>query len=346
MNAAQEVSPRPAAAPAPGERMRAIVQDRYGTSDVLRLADVAVPEVGPTDVLVEVHAAGVDRGVWHLMTGLPYVVRLAGYGLRRPKTPVPGLDVAGRVVAVGPRVTRVRPGDEVLGIARGAFAEYAVADEDKLVRKPAGLGFAQAAAMPVSGITALQALTDVGRVERGQKVLVLGASGGVGTYAVQIAAALGAEVTGIASAAKADLVRSLGAGRVLDYATEDALDGHDRYDLIVDIGGRNRLSRLRRALERRGTLVIVGGEGGGRWTGGAGRQLRAVALSPFVGPRLTTFVSKEHHEPMERLVALVDAGDVTPVVDRVRPLEEVPAAIDDLVSGRVGGKTVIAVRPG
>ena len=257
--------------------MRAMVQDRYGTAEVLELRTIDRPQIESTQVLIEVHAAGVDRGVAHLVTGTPYLIRLAGYGITKPKHPIPGADVAGRVVAVGDEVTRFRPGDEVFGIANGAYAEYAAADEHKLVHKPANITFQQAGVAAISGGTALQALTDVGRLEAGQRVLVVGASGGVGTYAVQLAKALGGVVTGVASTAKVDMVRSIGADDVIDYSTQEYLDGTTRYDLIIDIGGRNSIRRLRRALTPTGTLVLTGGEGGGRWTGGfLERQLRAL----------------------------------------------------------------------
>ena len=229
-----------------------------------------------TQVLVEVHAAGVDRGVAHLVTGTPYLIRLAGCGITKPKHPVPGADVAGRVVAVGDEVTRFRPGDEVFGIATGTCAEYAAADEHKLVHKPANITFEQAGVAAISGGTALQALTDVGRLEAGQRVLVVGASDGVGSYAVQLAKAFGGVVIGVASAAKVDMVRSIGADDVIDYTAQDYLDGTTRHDLIIDIGGPNSIPRLRRALTATGTLVLTGGEGGGRWTGGfLERRLRA-----------------------------------------------------------------------
>lgn len=325
------------------QRMRAVVQDRYGSSDALTTSVVDRPEVASDEVLIEVVAAGVDRGVWHLVTGRPYLVRLAGYGVTKPKNPVPGLDVAGRVVAVGEEVTRFAVGDEVFGIAQGAYAEYAAAKAEKLAHKPAGVTFEQAAVVAISGITALQALTDIGKMQAGNAVLVIGASGGVGTYAVQLAKALGATVTGVASGAKADLVRSLGADHVIDYVDGDYLDGTDSYDLIIDIGGLNRVARLRRALNSDGTLVIVGGEGGGRITGGIGRQLRAKLLSPFVSQRLTFFLSREHHSHMERLAEYLEAGDVTPAVGRRYRLEEVPEAIADLAAGHARGKSVIVV---
>lgn len=333
----------PAAASAAADTMRAIVQDRYGSADVLCLAHVPRPAIAADEVLVEVVAAGVDRGVVHLMTGLPWAVRLAGYGVTKPKSAVPGLDVAGRVVAVGADVTRFALGDEVFGIAKGAYAEYAAASEHKLVHKSARLSFEQAAVAAISGITALEGLADSGRLQAGQHVLVLGASGGVGTFAVQLAKAMGATVTGVASTVKLDLVTSLGADHVIDYTADDPLDGV-RYDLILDIGGRNSLQRLRGALTASGTLVIVGGEGGGRWTGGAGRQLRALMLSPFVPQRLTSFMSTEHSSVIERLATHMASGAVVPVVDRTFDLEDVPTAIRELEAGRVRGKVAITVK--
>ena len=324
--------------------MRAIVQRAYGSSETLQLGQIARPTIKADQVLVEVHAAGVDRGVWHLMTGLPYLVRLMGFGFRRPKQPVPGADVAGRIVAVGKDVDRFTVGDEVFGIASGAYAEYAIADADKLARKPASLPFDQAAVSAISGITALQALTEIGHVEAGQDVLIIGASGGVGSYAVQLAKALGANVTGVASGSKAELVRSLGADVVVDYATDDYLDGSTRYDLIIDIGGRNPLRALRKALTKRGTLVIVGGEGGDKLTGGMGRQLGALALSPFVSQRLTMFISTEHYRFIEQLAGFIERGEVTPSVGARYELDQAPAAIDDMLAGRTQGKSVIAVR--
>jgi NADPH:quinone reductase-like Zn-dependent oxidoreductase len=323
--------------------VKAILQDTYGAPDELELRDVDMPAIGHREVLVRVKAAGVDQGVWHLMAGLPYLVRLAGYGLRAPKTPVPGSDVAGVVEAVGAGVTRLRPGDEVFGIAKGSYAQYARAPEDKLAPRPAGLGVEQAAAVATSGLTALQAVRDHARIDPGQRLLVVGASGGVGTYAVQLGRAFGAEVTGVCSAAKASLVRSIGAGRVIDYAREDFAAEGERYDAILDIGGNTPLSRLRRALTRKGTLVIVGGEGGGRWIGGTDRQLRAILLSPFVSQTLATFISRESHEDMIVLGGLIEAGAVTPVIDRTYPLSEAAEAIRHMRSGRARGKLVITV---
>jgi NADPH:quinone reductase-like Zn-dependent oxidoreductase len=323
--------------------MQAIVQDRYGDSDVLHLAEIVRPEVADNEVLVRVHAAGLDRGTWHLMTGKPYLLRILGFGLRRPKNPVAGLDVAGTVVAVGSAVTRFSLGDEVFGIARGSFAEYAAAREDKLALKPGELPFERAAVVPVSASTALQALSDVGKVAPGHKVLVIGASGGVGSYAVQLAKVFGAEVTGVCSTAKLDLVRSLGADHVLDYTVDDFADGSHRYDLVLDIGGNSSLPRLRRTLTRTGTVVIVGGEEGGRWTGGFGRSLRAAALSPFVRQRLAMLVAKEHFSSLERLSGLIEEGKVVPSVDRTYPLDRAPEAMRQLAGGNVRGKTAITV---
>jgi len=326
-----------------GDVMRAVVQDGYGSTDVLRLAEIDKPDIAANEVLLKVHAAGMDRGTWHIMTGRPYLIRILGFGFRGPKNPVAGLDVAGTVVAVGPDVTRFQIGDDVFGISRGSYAEYAAAREDKLAHKPAGLSFEQAAVVPVSGLTAIQALRDSGRIEAGQQVLIIGASGGVGTYAVQLAKAFGAEVTGASSSAKVDLVRSIGADHVIDYTREDFADGVHRYDLMLDIGGNSRLSRLRRALAPRGTLVIVGGEEGGRWTGGFGRQIRAVVLSLFVRQRLTMVAVKEHYADLESLSPLIDAGQVTPFIGDTYPLAEVPDAMRQLEAGHARGKTAITI---
>ncbi len=326
------------------DHMTAVHQERYGSPDTLTLADVAIPAIAADEVLIEVHAAGVDRGVWHLVTGLPYLVRLTGFGVRRPKNPTPGLDVAGRVVAVGTEVQRFGVGDDVFGIARGAYAEYAAAQETKLAHRPEQVSHSEAAAVAISGSTALQALTKVGRVQAGQRVLVLGASGGVGSYAVQLAALLGARVTGVSSTAKTDLVRSLGAEEALSYESGDHLDGSGRFDLVIDTGGRTSLRRLRRELVPGGTLVIVGGEGGNRWTGGFGRQIRALLLSPFVSQRLTAVINEEHHRWIDQLaVHLADGSLVAAVGTRYR-LDQTPEAIADLAAGKATGKSVIVVR--
>jgi NADPH:quinone reductase-like Zn-dependent oxidoreductase len=322
--------------------VKAIVQDAYGSADVLELRDIDKPEVGDNEVLVRVHGAGVDRGVWHLMTGQAYLIRLAGYGVRRPKNPVRGREVAGRVEATGKDVTRFQPGDEVMGTGEGSFAEYARAREDKLAPKPTNLTFVQAAAVPISASTALQAVRDKGQVQPGQKVLIIGASGGVGTFAVQLAKAFGADVTGVCSTAKVDLVRSIGADHVIDYTREDFTTGSDRYDLILDIAGMAALAPLRRALTPTGTLVLVGGEEGGDWTGGTiGRQLRARTMSLFVRQRLSSCIAKERGSDVERLTELIESGRVTPSIDRTYPLTEAPAAMRHLEAGLVRGKISI-----
>lgn len=322
--------------------MKAIVRDRYGTSSALELRDVEQPTPGKGEVLIAVRAAGLARGVLHVMTGTPYLMRIAGFGVLRPKRPVIGMDVAGTVVAVGPETSRFEVGDEVFGIAAGSFAEFAVAREDKLAVKPAALSFEQAAAMPVSGLTALRAL-DASGATSGSTVLVVGASGGVGTYIVQIAVALGAKVTGVASTPKLDLVLSLGAAAVIDYTTKDFADSGDTYDVVIDIGGMTSLSRLRRALTPHGTLVIVGGENGGTWNPGMGRQLAATVLSPFVGQRLTSVLNKEHYTGLERLAELVETGALTPSIERNFALVDAPEAVRRLETGSVRGQVVITI---
>jgi NADPH:quinone reductase-like Zn-dependent oxidoreductase len=328
------------------ESMKAIVQDRYGDVDVLDFRDIDQPVPKANQVLVRVHAAGLHRGDWHVMTGLPYLIRLVvpTLGLRGPKTPVLGMDLAGTVEAVGEQVTRFRPGDAVFGWCDGAFAEYAIAPEDQLAAKPADLSFEQAAVAPTSGFAALQGLRDVGEVQPGQRVLVIGAAGGVGSFAVQLAKAFGAQVTGVASTAQLELVGSIGADEVIDYTRQDVTDGTRQWDLILDCAGRRTLSQLRRALTPKGTLVIVGGEGDGRWLGGFDRQLRAVVLSRLVGQRLRMLSSKPGHEDLEVLRELLEAGKLSPVIGRSYPLGEVPQAIQQMVQGRGGGgKIVITV---
>lgn len=322
--------------------MRAIVQKAYGTADQLVLGTLDRPSIAPDEVLVRIAAAGLDRGTWHLMSGEPYLIRLMGFGVRAPKNPVPGLDVAGTVVAIGNDVTRFAVGDAVFGVSKGSFAEYAAAREGKLAHKPESLTFDEAAVLGISGLTALKSVTDVARVEAGQHVLVIGASGGVGSFAVQIAVALGAHVTGVCSTAKAGLVTALGAERVIDYTTADFADGSE-YDVVLDIGGSSSVSHLRRALAKDGTLVIVGGEGSSKWGTGMGRQLRAAALSPFVRQRLMMVVAEEHHSGLDRLAELVAAGQLTPALERTYPLEETADAMRDLVAGRARGKIAIHV---
>lgn len=333
----------PAAQPHVSVTMRAIVQEAYGSADVLHMARIPQPTIAANEVLVRVHAAGLDRGTWHLTRGLPYAVRLA-FGIRAPKNPVPGLDLAGTVAAVGAAVTRFAVGDEVFGVGKGPFAEYATARESQLALKPANISFEQASVVPVSACTALQALRAAGPTTPGRKVLVLGASGGVGSYAVQLAKAAGAEVTGVCSTAKMDLVRSLGADRVLDYTTQDFADGTEHYDLILDIAGNPTLARLRRALTPTGTAVITGGEEGGSWTGSLDRQFRALALSPFIGQRLTMVMGTQGVADLEYLAGLLDAGTLTPTIDRSYPLEQVPDAMRYFDAGKVRGKIAIIVQ--
>jgi NADPH:quinone reductase-like Zn-dependent oxidoreductase len=327
--------------------MKAIVQDTYGAPEVLELREIDRPVPSEGEVLVRVHAGGLDRGVWHIMTGLPYLIRIVvpTLGLRRPKAPVLGMDVAGLVEAVGDNVTRFRPGDAVFGWTDGgSYAEYASAPEDHFAPKPATVTFEQAAAAPISGLAALQGLRDVGEIQPGQKVLIIGAAGGVGSFAVQLAKAFGAHVTGVASTTQVELVRSIGADDVVDYTRDDVTDGTRHWDLVLDTAGHRSLSRLRRALTPGGTLVIVGSEGRGRWMGGFDRQLRAVALSRLVGQRLRMLSSKPRQEDLQTLRDLMEAGKVTPLIDRTYPLREVPEAIRHMVEGHGGGgKIVITV---
>ncbi|MFF2298476.1 NAD(P)-dependent alcohol dehydrogenase [Arthrobacter sp. NPDC058127] len=322
--------------------MRAIVQEVYGSADVLHLEQIPKPNIAENEVLVRVHAAGLDRGTWHVTRGLPYALRLA-FGVRAPKNPVPGLDLAGTVVMVGAAVTRFAVGDQVFGVGKGSFAEYAAARESQLALKPANIGFEQASVVPVSACTALQALRAAGQITPGQKVLILGASGGVGSYAVQLAKAAGAEVTGVCSAVKMDLVRSLGADHVLDYAKQDFADGPEHYDLILDIAGNPTLARLRKALTPTGTAVITGGEEGGSWTGSIDRQFRALALSPFISQRFTMVMATQGAADLEHLAGLIHAGALTPTVDRSYPLEQVPDAMRYFDAGKVRGKVAITI---
>ncbi|MGZ4428477.1 MAG: NAD(P)-dependent alcohol dehydrogenase [Nocardioidaceae bacterium] len=322
--------------------MKAFVQDRYGGPDTLELREVPAPAPGRGEVLVRVRAVGIDRGTWHLMHGLPLLVRL-GLGFRGPRQPTPGRALAGVVEAVGEGVTRFAVGDEVFGTASGSLAALVVASEGRLARKPGSLTFAEAAAVPISAQTALQGLRNIGRVEAGQAVLVIGASGGVGSYAVQLAKAFGAEVTAVCSTGKADLVRSLGADHVIDYTRSDIAEGGRRYDLVLDIAGSRHVAELRRVLTDRGTLVIVGGEGGGRVFGGLERQLGAAVLSPFVRHRLTMFVASENGADLETLTALVDRGAVRPAVDQVFSFESAADAIRRFESGQARGKVVVTV---
>jgi NADPH:quinone reductase-like Zn-dependent oxidoreductase len=321
--------------------MKAIVHSRYGAPDVLELKDIDKPVVNDDQVLVRVHAAAVGKGDWLTVQGLPYFARMR-YGLPKPKHSVPGFDVAGRAEAVGSNVTRLQPGDEVFGWCDGSFAEYASVPESQLALKPTNLSFEQAAAVPISGFAALQALRDTGQVQPGQQVVIIGASGGVGSFAVQLAKAFGAEVTGVCSTKSVDLVRSIGADHVVDYTQQDFTRTGQRYDLILEMAGNRSLADLRRALTPKGTLVLVGGSGG-RWFMGTGRTLRAVLVSPFVGQRLRSFFSKPQGADLVVLKELLEAGKITPVIDRTFPLSETPEAIRYVGERSTQGKTVITV---
>ena len=323
------------------EGVRAIVQAGYGGVEVWSLGRAAVPAPKAGEVLLRVHAAGMDRGTWHLMTGLPYPMRLA-FGFSAPKFSVPGRDVAGTVLAVGPGVDRLQPGDEVFGIAEGSFAEQAVAREDKLAKKPGSLSFTEAAVLGISGLTALQAL-DAAKVAAGDSVLVLGASGGVGSYAVQLARARGARVTAVCGASKAERVRAWGAERVIDYRTEDVMAGDARFDVVIDVAGNTPLGRLRGVLTEKGRVVFVGGEEGGDWTGGLGRPLFASMLGAFTGQKFVMFMAEEKAADLERLAALVAEGHVRPVVHSAVPLADTAGAMRALIAGEVCGKQAIVV---
>ncbi|MBL1074025.1 NAD(P)-dependent alcohol dehydrogenase [Nocardia sp. 2] len=319
--------------------MKAIAQQRYGSTDTLEYTDVPVPEPGADGVLIRVRTAGMDPSVWHLMTGTPLLARLA-LGLRAPRLPIRGWDVAGVVERVGPRVTRLRPGDEVFGTVPGSFAEFACAPEKQLVVKPAELSWEQAAALPTSGMTALDGLRRVGRIQAGQQVLILGAGGGVGHLAVQLATHFGAHVTGVCSTSKADFVRGLGAERVIDY-TRESLTG--TYDLILDMAGARPIAETRRLLTATGTLVLGGGEDDGRWFGPSARSLHALYLNPFTRQRLVGLLSLAKPETLRALADLVTTGAVLPHIDRTFALSEVAAAVDHLVTAHPKGKIVLAV---
>ena len=319
--------------------MKAIVQDTYGSADVLELRDVDTPVAGDTQVLVRIHAASINASDWYMMAGLPYVVRLA-FGVPTPKIKVRGHDLAGEVVAVGSQVTRFQPGDLVFGATNGAFGEYACAPEEKLTAKPASVTLEQAAAVPVAALTALQGLRDHGNLQSGQRVLVIGASGGVGSFAVQIAKAFGAEVTGVCSTTNVELVTSIGADRVIDYAHEDFTDTDRRYDLLLDIRGTRPLSRCLRLLDPGGTYVLAGGPRG-RWIGPLAPVCKLLVSKPFVGPRLCNFVANINREDLSTLSDLMTSGKVTPAIDRTYPLSDVPDAVRYWETGHVRGKVVI-----
>lgn len=323
--------------------MKAITQDVYGGPEVLKLEEIERPTIGDDEVLVRVRAAGVDPGVWHIMTGRPYLVRLFGFGVFKPKVKVRGLDVAGVVEAVGAKVTRFHPGDEVFGNCDGAFAEFARAKEEVLIHKPAGLSFEEAAVIPVSGATALAAVRDVAKVQPGQSVLVIGAAGGVGSYATQLAKAMGAEVTAVCSGAKAEFVKQLGAAHVIDYSREDFTASGKRYDVIIDTVSNRSLSELRSALTPKGTLAVIGGEGGGSILGMMRRVFAALFLSPFVSQSLKPVSSFIKQPALVSLVELIVAGKLKATVGKVWQLEQTAAAIADLANGHARGKSVIAV---
>jgi NADPH:quinone reductase-like Zn-dependent oxidoreductase len=320
-------------------KMHAIVQDTYGTVDVLHTEDIDVPQIADNEVLVRVAAASIHVGDWILMTGSPFVMRFAT-GLRRPKNRVPGTDIAGTVVAVGKDVARFQAGDDVFGWCAGAFAEFASASEDQLVKKPVDLTFEQAAAIGVSASTALQLLRDDGAVEPGQKVLINGASGGVGTFAVQIAKSLGAEVTGVTSTKNVEIVRSIGADHVIDYTQEDFTAGSERYDLILDNVGNHSMAQTRRALTSGGTLIS---NGGGHADGKLGRTVRAMLASVVVRQQASPTVKTQNHDDLVVLKGLVEAGKLTPVIDRTYPLTEAPMAIGHVAAGHARGTVVLTI---
>jgi NADPH:quinone reductase-like Zn-dependent oxidoreductase len=326
-------------------KMKAIVQDEYGrvAENVLRLEEIDIPTPGDDDVLMRVHAASIHIGDWHVMTGMPYMLRVVGFGLRRPKVRQRGMDVAGSVEAVGKDVTQFRAGDDVFGTCKGAFAAFACASEDELALKPENLTFEQAATVPTSALAALQGLRDKGQIRSGQHVLVVGASGGVGLFAVQVAKSFGAEVTGVCGTAKVDLVRSAGADHTIDYTKEDFARGAQRYDLVLDMGGNRSLSDLRRSLTPNGTLVLAGGEGGNRFLGGTSRWIQALVLSPFVRHKLRILSTQPRKQDLLSLKELIESGKLTPVIDRTFPLTEVPAAFRYVSEGRARGKVVITI---
>jgi NADPH:quinone reductase-like Zn-dependent oxidoreductase len=322
--------------------MKALWRHRYGIS-ALGIEEVAIPEPKAGEVRVRVHSIGLDPGQWHLLVAIPYVIRLMGFGLRRPK--VPGLrgDISGWVEKVGVGVNGFDEGDEVFGVASDALAQWAIAKANLLTRRPVNLDLADAAALPVSGVTALQALRDSGEIQSGQKVAIIGAGGGVGTFAVQIAKAMGAHVTGIASTSKLDLVRSLGADDAIDYTRRDFTEDSGRFDLIIDTAGNRSLSSLRRALTRKGTLVIVGGEGRGRWLGPVARLLAGMVLSMFVRHRIRFLMAKETKTDLETLREMVETGKLRPVIERTLAFEEAPAVIATLTTRPARGKTVVTL---
>ena len=335
--------------------MKAIVQDRYGSSDVLKLREIDEPSVSDDQVLVRVRAASVHADIWHVMRGVPYVLRIMGAGLRSPKNLVPGTDLAGHVDSLGTNVTRFRPGDEVFGqslVANlwrhgGAFAEYAAVPEARLELKPADLTFEQAAAVPTSGSLAVQGVRDEGRIRAGQRVLINGAAGAVGSFAVQLAKVYGAYVVGVDATGKLDMLRSIGADRVIDYTQEDFTRNGERYDVILDIAGNHPWPDIRRAITPDGTYVLIGhdhyGASGHRWFGSLGRFAKLIVISPFVSQSHPFRGARDPGDRLVLLKELIEAGKITPVIDRTFPLREVPEAIRYLESGQARGKVVISV---
>ncbi len=322
--------------------MKAVVYYNYGPPDVLKCEEIEKPAAGDNEVLIRVRAASVNPIDWHLMRGTPYIVRIMA-GLRKPKVTRLGVDVAGQVEAVGGNVTQFKPGDEVFGACRGAFAEYACTSESAVVMKPDNVTFEQAASIPVAAFTALQGLRDKGQIQPGQKVLINGAAGGVGTFAVQIAKSFGADVTGVCSTRNVDMVRSIGADRVIDYTQEDFTKSGQRYDLVFDSVGNHSLSACRRVLNRKGTYIVVGGPDG-RWLGPLARLIKTLVLSPFVSQNLVMFLARRSKEDLTVMRELMEAGKVTPVIDKRYRLSEVPEAIRYLEEGHARGKVVITLK--
>lgn len=340
-------SPEPPPCHATGERMKAVVYHEYGAPDVLRVEDVEKCAPNDNQVLIKVRAAAANPLDWHYVRGIPFLVRM-GNGVSKPADIRVGVDVAGVVEAVGKNVTQFKPGDEVFGVAGGAFAEYARANPKRIALKPASLSFEQAAAVPVAAMTALQGLRDSGKIQAGQKVLINGASGGVGTFAVQIAKSYGAEVTGVCSTRNVELVRSLGADHVIDYTKEDFSQGEVRYDLILDNVGTQPLSSFRRVMTPEGTLVMIGGGGpdAGNWVGPMARPINALVMSPFVSQNMGMMLANTNNKDLTVMAELMEARKVTPVIDRTYPLSEVAEAIRYLETGRARGKVVITVEHG
>jgi NADPH:quinone reductase-like Zn-dependent oxidoreductase len=324
--------------------MKEIVYTKYGSSDVLQIQEVGKPTPKDNQVLLKVHAASVNPLDWHFMRGMPYLMRLQS-GLNRPKNNFLGVDVAGQVEAVGKDVKEFQPGDEVFGTCDGAFAEYVCASERELVKKPTNVTFEQAAAVPIAAFTAMQGLRDRGQIKAGQKVLINGAAGGVGTFAVQIAKSFGAVVTGVCSTRNVDMVRSIGADHVIDYTQENFTQSGQRYDLIFDTVGNRSLSDCRRVLDSNGILVLVGGPDKGRLLGPLTRSLRGIVLSRFVNQRMVMLLATRRKEDLVVIQKLLGDGKVTPVIDRRYTLSEVPEAIRYLEEGHAQGKVVITLEP-